>query len=189
LKIASTELTKSSANWEVALSRDVRLPALVSLLKAGHLLLFELLQYNYGLSAGGHFVGSDILGKFFLANSVSPKDVVTQRGRSHFTEFVNMVRPIELAPKELSGTLTDGMVYFCGSSLPPWGVIVVLGIGSTRHAVLLPFLENAEGASDFMSFLRRPSSTLVVRAAQLQKESWTVERSTSTFHWPEANFD
>ena len=52
LKIRPDE-TLSTAEWRIAIEKDVRLAALVSMLKAAHLTLFEMLGYRYALSAGG----------------------------------------------------------------------------------------------------------------------------------------
>jgi len=67
LKVRPDE-TLSTAEWRIAIEKDVRLAALVSMLKAAHLTLFEMLGYRHALSAGGHFLGRNILGEFFHGN-------------------------------------------------------------------------------------------------------------------------
>lgn len=109
----SETLAALGGNWEIHIERDVRLAAVGSLLKAAHLTLFDLLGYQYGLSAGGHFLGRTILGDFFLANEKKPKSTVVANAQTHFSEFVNMVRPIVSAPTGLKGTVNDGLFYLC----------------------------------------------------------------------------
>ena len=59
-------LAAADGNWEIRIERDLRLPAVVSLLKCAHLTLFDMLGYHYALSAGGAFLGRTVLGDFFL---------------------------------------------------------------------------------------------------------------------------
>src|SRR6266480_5135136 len=65
---ASEILSSQQAKWEIEYAKDLRLPALVTLLRSAHLTLFALLGYRYALSASGHFMGNDVLGKFFREN-------------------------------------------------------------------------------------------------------------------------
>ena len=69
--------------------------ALASLIKAAHLTLFEMLGYRYALSAGGYFVGKDILGQFFLNNCGQSMRKILKNAVAHFQEFVYMVQPVE----------------------------------------------------------------------------------------------
>jgi hypothetical protein len=86
----------TAAHWQIEMVRDLRIAALVSLLKAAHLTLFHMLGYQYALSAGGHFLGHDILGKFFLANVGRPRAAVVSASHPHFREFAHMVRPMQV---------------------------------------------------------------------------------------------
>jgi hypothetical protein len=61
-------LTAAGKHWEIEISRDVRIPMMVSVIKAAHLTLFEMLGYRYALSLAGYFVGRQILGEFYLQN-------------------------------------------------------------------------------------------------------------------------
>ena len=50
LKISPEDmLAATGKNWQIAIAKDVRIPALVSLIKAAHLTLFEMLGYRYTL--------------------------------------------------------------------------------------------------------------------------------------------
>jgi len=87
LKIHPDEtLAAADGNWEIRIDTDVRLAALVSLLKAAHLALFEMLGYQYALSAAGHFLGYTVLGSFFLKNQ--------GRRRAEIREFPASVRSL-----------------------------------------------------------------------------------------------
>ena len=67
LKLSPEKLLKKiNRKREILIDKDVRIPALVSLLKSAHLTLFHLLGYRYALSAGGYFLGKTVLGTFFL---------------------------------------------------------------------------------------------------------------------------
>jgi hypothetical protein len=122
LKIRPDE-TLSTAKWSIAIEKDVRLAALVSILKAAHLTLFEMLGYRYALSAGGHLLGHDILGEFFLNNKGRSKVEIIANGLSHFREFANMMRPILNPPPDLKGTAADHFVFVCRcDSDAPWGL-------------------------------------------------------------------
>src|SRR5882672_11025516 len=50
-------------------------------------------RYRYALSAGGHFMGSTILGDFFLRNNGLRRATILTNAFSHFGECANMVRP------------------------------------------------------------------------------------------------
>ena len=69
LKLQPNEMQQSERIFlEVGIEKDCRMPALVSTLKAAHLVVFEMLGYRYSLSAGGVFLGHTVLGKFFMEN-------------------------------------------------------------------------------------------------------------------------
>ena len=102
LKIRPDEAAAAmNKGCEIVIEKDVRLPALVSLLKAAHLTLFEMLGYRYALSAGGVFLGRDVLGEFFLQNCDLSKAEVLKDAASYFREFANMMRPVLNAPRKL----------------------------------------------------------------------------------------
>ena len=86
-------VTEIKNDWSIVIEKDIRLPALVSILEAAHLTIFKMLGYSYALSAGGHLLGWEILGKFFLGNHALARPQVLANARAHFTEFANMVRP------------------------------------------------------------------------------------------------
>ena len=62
LKISPKAVVASvNSKWALDISKDMRIAAMVSLIKSAHLTLFEMLGYRYALSSGGEFVGRQIL--------------------------------------------------------------------------------------------------------------------------------
>ena len=114
LKLSPKELEATeAADLEIRIERDLRLPALVSLIKVAHLTLFEMLGYRYALSAGGHFIGRSILGEFYLENHNLSKKVVIEKAQEYFEEFSNLVRPVISHNPRLEGTAADNQLYVC----------------------------------------------------------------------------
>lgn len=189
LKIDPSEtLSALDKTWEIGLDRDVRLPALVSLLKAAHLTLFDLIGYRYALSAAGHFVGWDVLGSFFVRNGARRRPQVLRDAAKHFPDFVSMVRPMEVAPAGFTGTISDGYLYLCTGSQGPWAFMVFVRAGSQMHAVLVPVMENPDTAERFVRFLTTTSATFEVRLARFAGERWEIAKEGRQVTWPEAKF-
>lgn len=188
LKIQPNELLDRAAlQWDIRINKDVRLPALVSLLKAAHLTLFSLLGYSYALSAGGYFLGRTVLGDFFEAHHGTPRAMVLDAGDAHFPTFVNMVRPILDGGDHLLGTLSDGRFYFVGAQ-EPWAMLIIIRTNDVRHAVLVPVLESPEAPSHFLNFLQSRASELVTRLATWKGDHFAVASRTDRFQWPAANY-
>ena len=83
-------MEKLGQKWEIAVEKDIRISAVVSLIKSAHLTLFSLLGYNYALSTAGYYVGKDILGKFFQQNVDKAKSDVLDNAYPFFREFAAM---------------------------------------------------------------------------------------------------
>ena len=93
-----------AADFEIRIERDLRLPALVSLIKVAHLTLFRMLGYRYALSDGGHFMGWSILGDFYLENHLFIKRLsLKMRGPTSGDSAIWCVRSSRTIPilKEL----------------------------------------------------------------------------------------
>jgi hypothetical protein len=141
--------------WRIAIEKDIRLPALVSVIKAAYLTVFVMLGYSYALSAGGRLVGWDILGKFFLRNRGLGKADVLANAQTHFKEFANMVRPLLDPHDDVRGTATDRFVFVCRCDADaPWGMIVFIRTSHLVHAALVPILETDSAAGRFVAFLK-----------------------------------
>jgi len=188
LKIAP-DLFDASADrkWEIDTSRDIRIAALVSLIKAAHLTLFEMLGYQYALSAAGEFVGRQILGQFLDQNRGKPKATVLENAFPHFREFAHMVRPVLSYDFDFQGTITDRMLLLCwGSSGFVWAKIVFVRTGKFLHAVILPVYDRAEMVPTYIDFLRNQSESISVTVCRYEpgEERWEAHKDPTHLTWP-----
>jgi hypothetical protein len=187
LKIPPDEAAAlDSAHWTVAIEKDLRLPALVSLLKAAHLTLFRMLGYSYALSAGGHFLGYDVLGRFFLKNRDRSRGEILKDARSHFAEFARLMRPMLGVPDAFRGTVHEGALYLCERGSIRWGMLVMVRTGpGPLHSVLVPNLEQPIAAEIFMRFLRNSEEeAFAARVAWFRGDHWEVAKEPITARWP-----
>lgn len=190
LKVTPSEmLTAVGADWQLALEKDVRLPALVSLLKAAHLTLFGLMGYSYALTTAGRFVGWDILGSFVYEAIEFGRTNVMERAATHFPQFAALVRPMKTSPSGLKGTITDGQLFLCTGSLTPWALMVFVRTGDSMHAVLLPVMEDDESTARFLRFMSAPSPRFEIRLARFAGDRWEVATNTRTIDWPAGQLD
>jgi hypothetical protein len=189
LKLHPSEMLAAlQVNCQIMIERDVRIAALGSLLKAAHLTLFDMLGYQYALSAGGYFVGHDIIGEFFRNSVGKAKATIQKNADRHFRQFVNLVRPVVSAPDALKGTTSDGLIYLCIGASGPWALLTLIRTGKSLHAVVVPALENAEVAARFVAFLTEPPPRFEGRLARFVNDQWEVSKAPTTFVWPAANF-
>jgi hypothetical protein len=189
LKIRSDDAL-NTGEWRIAIEKDVRLAALVSMLKAAHLTLFEMLGYRYALSAGGHFLGRDILGAFFLNNRGRNKANVIANGLSHFREFANMMRPVLNPPPDLKGTAADQFVFVCRcDDDSPWGMIVFIRTSHLVHSVLVPVLECEGAAARFMAFLGGEGCRVRANRCRFDGQNWYGAKDYEFLEWPTAPFE
>jgi len=178
-------LSATTSNWEIDIQKDVRLAALVSLIKSAHLTLFEMLGYRYALSAGGHFLGWSILGEFFLKNNGLTKREITDNALEYFREFQHMVRP--LLTVQVRGTVADRLVLICkADSGLHWAIVVFIRTSESLHAVLIPVFEQAEAAAHFLAFLQNQNEEVEVVFALYQDGEWRVETNSRTIKWPKS---
>lgn len=173
-------------------SRDLRVPAVVSILKAAHLTMFELLGYTYALGPGGAWLGQ-VLGTFYLQNTGRAKEDVLRNAVGHFGPLAAMVRPVTAAPAAITGTVDDRWVHLCWSDdatdRTPWGIVVYVRTGDTLHAVLLPALEHQVGADRFAQFLGTQGDVFEVSIARFVDTHWTVQKERRSVQWPAARLD
>jgi hypothetical protein len=190
LKLTPSDVLQAKGRkWEFRTARDVRLPALVSLLKAAHLTLFDLHGYQYVFTGGGHFLGRTILGTFVAAHLGKPKAEVSERAHDHFAQYERLVRPMVAHSPELKGTLTDRQVLVCWSSRGPWGVMVFLRAGDTMHAVIVPVFQQEDSALDFNSFLDGSWERFEARPGLIHPDRWEIATSGREITWPEGRFE
>jgi hypothetical protein len=189
LKIHPDEALHAS-QWQISIEKDIRLPALASMLKAAHLTMFEMLGYRYALSAGGYFLGRDILGKFFLDNRGRNKAHILAKGLSHFREFANMMRPVLNPPPDLRGTAADRFVFVCRCEADaPWGFIVFVRAAHLVHSVLVPVLESESAAARFAAFLTGEGCRIRANRCRFDGKSWYGAKDYEFLDWPAANIE
>jgi len=178
-----------SKGCQIIIEKDVRLPALVSLLKAAHLTLFEMLGYRYALSAGGHFLGRTVLGDFFLRNRDLSKADVLIDAMSHFPEFANMMRPVLTTPSELQGTVSDRFLFVCRCETEtPWALMVFIRTSDLLHAVLVPVLEAPSAAARFVTFLRGEGGAIRGNRCRFEGDSFFGAKESEILMRPKAQF-
>jgi hypothetical protein len=186
LKIARKEiLAAEGKTWNIAVNKDVRIHALVSLIKMAHLTLFHILGYEYALSAGGTFFGRNILGEFFLRYRDKQKPEVLDNALPYFREFEHMVRPLQFTPDILRGTVSDNRMFLCKTSNQrPWAFIVMVKISKSMHAVLVPIMEDVDTTVRFYDFLRSPQDKIEVALCEFKGDHWLVDKYSRELIWP-----
>ena len=178
-----------SKGCQILIEKDGRLPALASLLKAAHLMLFEMLGYRYALSLGDRFLGQTVLGDFFLRNNGSSKAVVLADAKSHFSEFSNMMRPVLGATAEDQRTLTDRFLYVCRcQDETPWALMVFIRTSDLLHAVIVPVLDSENAAVRFMTFLRGDGCAIRANPCRFEAEQFFGGNQSESLVWPKAEF-
>ena len=176
---------KADQHWEISISKDIRIPALVSLIKAGHLTLFSMLGYRYALSVNGLLIGKHMLGQFLKRNEGKSKQAALDDARGFFGPYARMVRAVTETKLQLAGTIVDGNMFLCRSlSGKPWGVVVFVRTSQQLHAVLLPLTESEEAYRAFQSFLRNDKTTLRANFLALERDHWTINPKPVTLQWP-----
>jgi hypothetical protein len=169
---------------ELEVSKDVRIPSLVSLIKSAHLTLFELVGYRYAFSAGGYFVGQDILGKFFRDNHDKSRSTVLENAPRFFSEFVHMVRPVELCALDLQGTITDRQMLICRGSRGVWALIVFIRTSSKLHSVMIPVFDQPDAVATFLSFLKNKNDSIEVMPCCYEQGQWEIRKELFRLIWP-----
>lgn len=192
LKVTPTEMEELlDKSWKVTVDKDIRLPALVSLLKAAHLTLFQMLGYQYALSAGGRFLGKTILGDLFLKTRDMKRVDALKEAKAQFKQYQNLVRPVDELNFDSKGTLTDNLLFVCvtGTEKQFWAFNVIVRTGKQFHGVLVPILDHHESAARFHCFLESPSP-LIVKLTRLKEDGgWEGQIGTSTLEWPPVGLD
>lgn len=174
-------------NWEINTIRDIRIAALASLIKSAYLTAFEVLGYKYVLSAAGEYIGNQILGKFFRQNHKKKKKDVCQNGAAFFSEYVNMIRPVQIKGFEMLGTITDRIIQVCwGSSGNAWAIIIFIRTGTLLHAVMLPVFDRVDMIPTYIDFMKNQNESITVSFCRYEKEQgrWANCRDQTPINWP-----
>ena len=190
LKLSPNELLDAvEKKWEILVEKDLRLPAVVSVLKAAHLTMFHLLGYRYALSAGGRFLGKTVLGDFFQKCQGMGRALALKKAEDHFKEFSGMWRAIAALPPDFSGTLTDRYCHILMSREEPWAFLVVVRTGIQRHVAVVPIMDDADSAARFVQFLQSPSGMVEMRLARLSRDQVEISPTSQWAEWPEGGLD
>lgn len=188
LKISPEELSrlKVTGAWRTVVEYDLRLSAFVTLLKAGHLTMFDLMGYKYALSPIGRYLGS-VLGSFYEANAgKSDRQEILANARVHFNPYTAMVRQLGNDGLPFEGTAFDHKFFFC-VGVP--AILILVQVGSTLNGVLIPnFREGEQGAFD--EFLKNPHD-FKARAARQEGEARYIAapENATTIRWPREGCD
>lgn len=186
LKISREDMLEAEGKaWDIKINKDVRIPALVSLIKMAHLTLFHILGYEYALSASGIFLGHSILGEFFIKNKDKQKSEVLDNALPYFREFEHMVRPLQSTPDYLNGTVSDNRMFLCkNSNQRPWAFIVIVKISNSMHAVLVPIMEDVETTVQYYDFIRGSQDKIEVALCEFKVDHWLVDKHSREIVWP-----
>lgn len=185
LKMPPEGLTGGEHELEIEIAKDVRIAALVSLIKAAHLTLFDMLGYRYALSAGGYFVGRMILGEFFHQNHHKRKAEVLESAHDFFREFKHMVRPVESLDFDLQGTITDNKLFVCRTNGgPAWALVVFVRTSRSLHAVMIPVIDKTDTVIRFLAFLQNEDETVTGSFGRFEGGHWEIGKELGKLNWP-----
>ena len=181
---ASQRLAAKIGRSQIDVDKNVRIHALVPLLKAAHLTLFHIMGYEYALSPAGRFVGRSLLGDFyFKAQHSHPTDVV-ELAIQHFHNYRNMVQVAVPGSYWFKGTLTDRRLNLCVNEDRPWAYQTFVRTGKNMYLVMLPILENSQSSDAFDAFLQSPETAIDCRPVRLDSTGLTSVGKPHTMHWP-----
>jgi hypothetical protein len=190
VKMSPEEILASAGDrWELAVSKDMRVPALVSLIKTAHLSLFHLLGYRYAAFPAGRFIGRDILGNFFLANAGKPRRDVLANAHGHFRDFMHMIRPVGINGMDFQGSISDRMMLICvGASGRHWALIVFVKTAGLVHSVLMPTFSDDVAAATYFDFLKNDNETINVTTGRYDRIQgiWELNPHPKPLHWPKS---
>ena len=173
--------------WEFTVLKDVRIPAMVSLIKAAHLTAFHLLGYKYATATAGLLIGKDVLGKFYRLNAGRPRKEVVANAWPYFREFAAISRPLLHADVGYLGTIRDRRVLVCyTTSGRIWAQIVLIRTAKQMHSVMLPVFDWIESVPVFLEFLKNDNERIEVATAEFDtaNRSWTVYGDRRQQVWP-----
>lgn len=190
IKMSPDELlSRSDKGWQFQVDKNIQLPSLISGLKAAHLTMFHLLGYKYALSAGGRFLGKDVLGDFVLKVRGLGRSDAIKVAADHFNEFAALMRPIIAPLPEHDGTVSDGQFFLLMNGSAVWAVQVVVRTAEHKHAVIVPIFDDIECVAYFFDFLKSPARDLQVKSARFRCDQIEGSKDSATMAWPEAQMD
>ena len=169
---------------EIDVDKDVRIHALVSLLKAAHLTLFHLMGYKYALSSGGRFLGRMLLGDLFLkTKKLSPVQTV-EMAVEHLRPCHNLVQVVLPGTTPFEGTVTDRLANAIIDGDRVWALQVFVRAGQHMYLVMVPILDNSDSETKFRQFLSAEESTLECRSIRLNRTQIEMRKRSFEMTWP-----
>jgi hypothetical protein len=177
-------IAQEEQSWEARISKDLRVSALVSLIKMAHLKLLREFGYRYVLSSTGTFVGRDILGTFFRQNRDKPKAEVLKNAHPFFREFAHTDQKVTLCCQNSQ----DKQFLICTKDNAPWALIIFIKTSQVWNAVMFPILCQPDSAATFLAFLKNENETLQVNKCYVQQwGQWEIGEDLITLDWPKQN--
>jgi len=180
LKIDSEKLAEMDGKlMDIVVDRDYRGAAIASALKAAHLTMFRIFEYEYVFSAAGLFLG-DILREFFEANRGKPQSELTTIVGDYFRPFERISSVLQQSGERLESTVTNNEFLCCvGASGPVFAVGVVIRAGTDTLCVFLP-AGDGKTINTYFSFMNeRPASVMIrtqrfVPATETEGAFWGI---------------
>ena len=169
---------------EIEVDKDVRIHALVSLLKSAHLTLFHLMGYKYALSQGGRFLGRVLLGDLFLKTRQLNRVDTLEMAIQHFGPFHNLVQVIVPGTSPFKGTVTDRLANAVVDGGRVWALQVFVRTGQHMYLVVVPVLDHPDSLTRFRQFLSAEESTLECRSIRLDRTLIEMSGSSIEMTWP-----
>ena len=152
-----------------------------------------MLGYGYALSAGGYFIGRQVLGEFFLSNNQkADRAYIENNAKIFFTEFKHLVRPVQKFNPNISGTIADNRLMVCrNADKSIWAFIVFVKTSALLHAILLPVLNSDEAAGKFYDFIHNENEQISVNWCFFDstKDQWEINPNPINLFWPKQNIE
>lgn len=186
LKIHPSELVAGGrVCLNFGIEADLRVPMFVSVLKAAHLTLFNILGYRHALALSGRFLGHDLLGALFWKFKDKPKSEVPHATWADVKRYASMVRPLQVLPPGFRGTISDNSVLVCrtaGSTF--WGIVVFIRTGIHMQAVVTPVFDTDAGVGRYFEFLSSNGQHFEVTKAVFKDGAWQLSPNWFMVNWP-----
>lgn len=164
---------------EVVLESDLSPQVAASIIKAAHLTLFYLSDYNFALSPGGRFLSS-VLSRFYEdAQHLPNADIQGILKKRFSSRECSMIFPMQRRSGErLAGSLTSKVIIAClaaNRSIFAFGVLVETP--SQTFCVFIPG-EDGDLIDTYFSFISEPAPSIQAKFLQLQYSDsprWNID--------------
>jgi hypothetical protein len=170
--------------YSVDISRDLTLYAVASLIKAAHLIAFDIFGYYYALSSGGIEVAR-ILAQFYEKSRKEPFDL--DKEMRYFEQYKFMVAPVIFSESELqlSDEIDSLFLLLLDVKGEVWSVGIIIKIREIFHEIVfLPYLKTAENADTYNRFML---GNIPVISFQLAKFEDDTIKINPTVHQAQIN--